>query len=103
MKLRLLAYKDNRVGVFRNPFVYDKDNEELVIDLKSSFKNIKVEAAEQLKDNSLYELGVFDNHSGEIVPTNVFILDAYPIARSMIEEVKTDVNIHTEEENKQRA
>ena len=97
MKLRLLAYKDNRIGVFRNPFVYDKDNEELVIELKSSFKTAKAENVEQLKDNALYEVGTFDNHSGDIVPCCNFLFDVYPIAHSMIEEVPANVSVQSDE------
>lgn len=91
MKYRLLAYKDCKIGVFRNPFLYDKDNDELLVEVKTSFKNAKAENIDQLKDNALYQVGFFDNKTGEVIPLQEFIFDVYPIAASMIEEVPANV------------
>ena len=51
MKLSLYAYKDNTIGVFRNPLVYDKDIDSLIIELKTSMKGITPEQAKKLSDN----------------------------------------------------
>ena len=83
MKLSLYAYKDNTIGVFRNPLVYDKDIDSLIIELKTSMKGITPEQAKKLSDNSLYFLGSFDNRSGEIVPACDFCFDVGPIAKEM--------------------
>lgn len=82
-KLSLYAYKDNQIGVFRNPLVYDRGLEDLKIELKTSLKDITQEAALKLAGNSLYFLGTFDTTSGEIVPANEFCFDVGPIAMEM--------------------
>lgn len=101
MKLRLLAYKDNVIGVFRNPFVYDKDNEELVFELRASFKDCDEKVLTSVKDNSLYEIGTFDNHSGELVPTGSFLFDVLPIALSVAAKKEVpDGSVHSTEETR---
>lgn len=86
MKFLMLSYKDNRIGCFRNPFLYDKDIDALVIDLKTSFKGADPKAVEQIKDNALYVVGTFDQATGQIEPRMDFLFDVYPIALSMLDK-----------------
>lgn len=82
-KLHLYSYKDNHVGAFRNPMVYDLSLEDLKKELKISLKGIKREAALKLADNALYCLGEFDQETGVITPCCEYCFDVGPIALEM--------------------
>lgn len=100
MILTIYAYKDNEIGRFRNPTIYDRDLESLIDELKVSLKGITKEQAAKLKGNSLYKLGTFDDKTGEIVFDMEFCFDVGPIASLMAslaeekEEIK-DVSVQS--------
>lgn len=75
MKLNIVAYKDSRIGKFKDVFnVTPMNLDQIAETLKDAFLTLPVEKREPFM--SVFHIGYFDNETGIIEPINAkLILD----------------------------